>query len=85
MRIRKIPGTIEQLLELSPPLVKEPHHLKGNWQGYFDNNNPIHVELGIGRGRFITTLATNNPLLNYIGIEIIEEVLLRGVTKAWEE
>lgn len=85
MRIRKKPGTKEALLALVPPLVLTPEEHQGKWQQYFGNNNPIYIELGIGRGRFITTLAQNNPQINYIGLELKEEVLLVAVKKAVEE
>ncbi len=55
---------------------------KGNWSNVFKNNNPIHIEVGTGRGKFITTLAQQNPDINYIALEIKEEVLLRAVEKA---
>lgn len=85
MRIRKKPGTKEALLALVPPLVLEPQTNMEKWQQYFGNDNPIHIELGMGRGRFITTQAQNNPHINYIGIELIEEVLLVGVKRAVEQ
>ncbi|MEG0249725.1 MAG: tRNA (guanosine(46)-N7)-methyltransferase TrmB [Peptostreptococcus sp.] len=55
---------------------------RGNWNNIFKNNNPIHIEVGTGRGQFITTLAEQNPNINYIALEIKEEVLLRAVEKA---
>ena len=58
------------------------NNLRGKWSEYFGNDNPIHIEVGTGKGQFITTLAKNNPNINYIGLEIKEEVLLRAVEKA---
>lgn len=58
------------------------NELHGRWNEYFGNNNPIHIEVGTGKGQFITTLARLNPNINYIGLEIKEEVLLRAVEKA---
>lgn len=55
---------------------------KGKWSQVFGNDNPIYIEVGSGRGQFITTLAKNNPNINYIALEIKEEVLIRGVEKA---
>ncbi|NMA02884.1 MAG: tRNA (guanosine(46)-N7)-methyltransferase TrmB [Clostridia bacterium] len=85
MRLRRKPGTKEALLALVPPLVLEPQDNLGKWQRYFGNTNPIYIELGTGKGRFITTLAQNNPHINYIGLELKEEVLLMGVKKAVEQ
>lgn len=58
---------------------------RGKWNQFFDNDNPIHIEVGTGRGKFITTLATKNPNINYIALEIKEEVLIRAVEKADEQ
>lgn len=58
---------------------------KGKWKEIFGNDNPIHIEVGTGRGQFITTLAQKNPNINYIGLEVKEEVLLRAVEKAEEK
>lgn len=54
---------------------------RGKWSEFFGNDNPIHIEVGTGRGKFITTLAAKNPDINYIALEIKEEVLLRAVEK----
>lgn len=55
---------------------------RGKWSQFFENDNPIHIELGTGRGKFITTLAAENPNINYIALEVKEEVLVRAVEKA---
>lgn len=55
---------------------------RGRWSKIFKNNNPIHIEFGTGRGQFITGLAKRNPDINYIALEIKEEVLIRAVEKA---
>ncbi|MBB6218925.1 tRNA (guanine-N7-)-methyltransferase [Anaerosolibacter carboniphilus] len=82
MRRRKKPGAKEKLLNHELHLCKEPEKYKGNWKEYFLEKRPIHVELGTGRGQFITTLAAQNPEINFIGIEIKEEILLKAVEKA---
>ncbi|MFZ7104817.1 MAG: tRNA (guanosine(46)-N7)-methyltransferase TrmB [Peptococcaceae bacterium] len=83
-RIRRKAGTKEELLQLSPPLVLDPKQYKGKWQEYFQNANPIRLELGMGKGTFISTLALENPGINYIGLELREEVLLSGLKKSRE-
>src|SRR3712207_6356286 len=55
---------------------------RGKWSSIFGNDNPIYIEVGTGRGQFITTLAKKNPNINYIALEIKEEVLVRAVEKA---
>lgn len=82
MRRRKKPGSKEKLLSYQNYVCIEPERNKGKWKDVFSKNNPIHVELGTGRGQFITTLAESNPNIYYIGIEIKEEVLLKAVEKA---
>ena len=86
MRRRKKKGSDEKLLSYQNYVIKEDiDKLKGIWSNKFNNNNnPIHVEFGTGRGKFITTLAKQNPNINYIAMEIKEEVLLKAVEKADE-
>ena len=55
--------------------------MAGTWSQIFGNNNPVHIEIGMGKGRFITTLAGMNPDINYVGIEKYSSVLLRAVEK----
>ncbi|KXG76605.1 tRNA (guanosine(46)-N7)-methyltransferase TrmB [Thermotalea metallivorans] len=85
MRRRKKPGAKEKLLGYERYVCVEPQRLKGKWGAYFGNTNPIHLELGTGRGQFITTLADLYPEINFIGMEIKEEVLLKAVEKAAEK
>ena len=85
MRRRKKKGSDEKLLSYTDFVIKdESTNLKGKWNNIFQNNNPIYLELGTGRGKFITTLAKLNPDINYIGIEMKEEVLLKAVEKSDE-
>lgn len=85
MRRRKVKGADEKLLSYKDYVFKDDiEKLKGNWNNVFNNNNPIHVEFGTGRGKFITTLAKENPNINYIAFEIKEEVLIKAVEKASE-
>jgi tRNA (guanine-N7-)-methyltransferase len=85
MRRRKKKGADEKLLSYINYIIKDDAtNLKGKWNNMFQNNNPIHLELGTGRGKFVTTLAKLNPNINYIGIEMKEEVLLKAVEKAYE-
>ncbi|MEF9990617.1 MAG: tRNA (guanosine(46)-N7)-methyltransferase TrmB [Romboutsia sp.] len=85
MRRRRKKGSDEKLLSYTDYVIRENiESLKGNWSQRFKNNNPIHVEFGTGRGKFITTLSKQNPNINYIAMEIKEEVLLKAVEKAEE-
>lgn len=85
MRRRKVKGADEKLLSYTNYVLRENiNEIKGKWSDKFKNNNPIHVEFGTGRGKFITTLAKQNPNINYIAFEIKEEVLIKAVEKADE-
>jgi tRNA (guanine-N7-)-methyltransferase len=85
MRRRKKPGAKEKLLSYEQYVCINPEDFKGKWYEYFNNSSEIHVELGTGRGQFITTLAELNPAVNYIGVEVKEEILLKAVQKAEEK
>ncbi|WP_373601433.1 tRNA (guanosine(46)-N7)-methyltransferase TrmB [Paraclostridium bifermentans] len=85
MRRRKKKDADIKLLSYTNYVLKgDSIDLKNKWCDKFKNNNPIHVEFGTGRGKFITTLAKQNPHINYIAMEIKEEVLLKAVEKAVE-
>ena len=85
MRRRKKKGSDLKLLSYENYVKREDiESLKGHWNEVFKNDNEIHAEFGTGRGKFITTLAKENPNINYIAMEIKEEVLLKAVEKAVE-
>ena len=84
MRLRNIPGAGE-VIDNSPYCIKEPVELKGKWHDFLGNNNPIHIEVGMGKGRFLMDLARLHPEINYIGIERYTGVLLRAVQKMQED
>ena len=80
MRLRHIPGA-EEAIEQSPYVIQEPKEMKGKWDSVFGNRNPIHIEVGMGKGRVIMELAQRNPQINYIGIERYSTVLLKALQK----
>lgn len=84
MRLRNIPGARETIAE-NPYTILEENPQKGNWANIFGNDNPIHIEVGMGKGQFIMALAKQNPDINYIGIEKYSSVLIRGLEKLEEE
>ncbi|BBI32130.1 tRNA (guanine-N(7)-)-methyltransferase [Cohnella abietis] len=74
---------IRESLEKQPDLVVlEPEKLKGRWHEFFGNDNPIRIECGMGKGQFISRMSANNPDINYIGMDIYDELLRRGSEKA---
>ncbi len=78
MRVRNITNAKELLKEYTY-YIENPSLSKGNWKAYFKNHNPIHIEIGMGKGQFLTTLANTYNSINYIGIEKIEELVLKSV------
>lgn len=78
MRVRNI-SNAKELLKGYKEYVVEPQLLKEQWHTYFENQNPIHIEIGMGKGQFIRTLAKMNPNINYIGLEKVEELVLKSV------
>ncbi|KDR96693.1 tRNA (guanine-N7-)-methyltransferase [Peptoclostridium litorale DSM 5388] len=82
MRLRKQRGAMEKLLSYSKYVVKEEDAANFSISDKFDSKGPVNIEIGTGRGKFITSFAKNNPGLNYVGIECKEEVLIKAVKKA---
>ena len=83
MRLRHIPGSEEEIAA-SPYVIQNPSGKKGCWKDVFGNENPIEIEIGMGKGRFIMELAALHPNINYVGIERYPSVLLRGLQKRAE-
>jgi tRNA (guanine-N7-)-methyltransferase len=67
------------VIKEAPP--KEDWPQKGRWDEVFGNDNPIRIEIGMGKGAFITAQAERNPEINFVGIEKFSSVLLRAVQK----
>lgn len=84
MRLRNIPGSDEEM-ERNPYVIKNAESLKGNWTSVWGNNHPIQIEIGMGKGQFILSLAKEHPQINYIGIEKYSSVLLRALQKLENE
>ena len=84
MRLRNITGSRERIGE-SKFVVHDPEGNKGNWMGIFGNNNPVHIEIGMGKGRFLMDMAKAHPEINFVGIEKYSSVLLRAVQKMEQE
>ena len=80
MRLRNIPGA-DEVIERSGYVIKNPESYKGSMQKNFAKSQPLCVEIGMGKGKFIIEQARRNPDKNYIGIEMYSSVLLRAVQK----
>ena len=81
MRVRKRKGAEEHLANHPQYVILEPEAAKGKWHQLFGNDNPIHIEVGSGKGAFITGMAQQNPNINYIGIDIQLSVLSYALDK----
>ena len=71
----------DKIINRSDYMVTKPEENKNNWYNVFGNNNPIHLELGMGRGDFIINMAKTYPKINFIGLEISEDQLVKAVQK----
>ena len=81
MRVRKRKGAEEHLANHPQYVILEPEAAKGKWHELFGNDNPVHIEVGSGKGAFITGMAQQNPNINYIGIDIQLSVLSYALDK----
>ena len=80
MRLRIVKNK-EEIMKQSSYLVEEAYSLKGNWKSFFQNDHPIYIEIGMGKGKFIIENAIQNPNINYIGIEKYDSVIARALEK----
>ena len=83
MRLKNVKGANEIIIK-GKYYIKEPNKYKGKWQEEFNNNNPIHIEIGMGKGDFIIENALKYPNINFIGIEKFDSVIVRAIQKSNE-
>lgn len=80
MRLKHVKGAKEKV-ENSSYVVLNPHEYKGKFNKLFNNNNPIYIEIGMGKGNFIIENAKKYPDINFIGIEKYDSVIVRAIEK----
>ena len=85
MRLKYKPWAKDKLDAHPQYVVRNPEEYKGRWNELFGNNNPIHIEVGSGKGRFIAGMAKANPEINYIAIEAYESVVVYALDRFIEE
>ena len=89
MRLRRKPWVDEAIHEFDAFVISKDQEIgeekKGQWSEIFGRQAPLHVELGTGKGDFITQLAERNPEINYIGIEAQQDVLYSAAKKVAEK
>ena len=84
MRLKKVKDAKERV-ETSEYYVNAPSEYKGKWNELFKNSNPIHIEIGMGKGNFIIGMAKAHKDVNYIGIEMYDSVMVKAVEKLKQE
>ena len=80
MRLRNVKNALE-IVNNSDYVIKYPEKLIGKFKELFNNNNPINIEIGMGKGDFIIGMAEKYPTINFIGIEKYESVMVRAIEK----
>lgn len=80
MRLRNIPEA-KDIVKNSPFVVQDPPALRGLWASLWQNNRPIHLEVGMGKGQFLMEMAQKHPENNYLGMELYDSVLLRAIQR----
>lgn len=84
MRLRNVRGSRETIAE-NEYVIQNEEDMKGKWHKKFGNSNPINIEIGMGKGRFIMDMARLHPDINFVGIEKFSSVLVRAIEKQTEE
>ncbi|WP_243291069.1 tRNA (guanosine(46)-N7)-methyltransferase TrmB [Bacillus sp. FJAT-47783] len=85
MRLRNKPWANEYIEQHPEFVIPNPQENKGKWHQLFNNDHPIHIEVGTGKGQFIVGMAKQNPHINYIGIELHRSVIVSALNKLEQE
>lgn len=80
MRLRNIPRA-DSTLQAHKLVIKSPEAQRGCWRQVFGNQNPVYIEIGMGKGQFLLNMAKTYPEINFVGIERYSSVLLRAVER----
>lgn len=83
MRLKNVKGANEIIIN-GKFYVDNPYEYRGMWKKYFNNNNPIYIEIGMGKGDFIIENAKRYPNINFIGVEKYDSVMVRAIQKSNE-
>jgi len=84
MRLRYKPWAKEKIEQHPQFVVANPENYKGKWHEVFDQNQPLHIEVGTGKGQFLIGMAKANPDINYIGIELYDSVIVAALDRLIE-
>lgn len=80
MRLRNIPEA-KDIVRNSPFVIQEPCRMRGRWEKLWDNGHPVHLEVGMGKGRFLMEMSLRHAENNYLGMELYDSVLLRALQR----
>ena len=80
LRLKNVKNA-SNIIKGSEYIILNPNDYKGKWNKLFGNQNPINIEIGMGKGDFIIEMAKKNPNVNFIGIEMFDSVMVRAVQK----
>ena len=81
MRVRKKKHGAERMEACADLWIKEPETMKGHWRETFGNDNPIHIEIGCGKGDFVTGMAKMYPDINFVAVEMVADVIVTAMEK----
>ena len=84
MLLRQVKGASDTMAANPEIVIPNGEELKGNWQSVFEKEQPIYIEVGMGKGQFMIGMAKQNPHLNFIGIEKFDSVMVRALEKVLE-
>ncbi|WP_413363163.1 tRNA (guanosine(46)-N7)-methyltransferase TrmB [Lysinibacillus sp. 3P01SB] len=84
MRLRNKPWAAEYIEAHPDVIIPNPEDYKGKWHEVFGNDNPVHIEVGTGKGQFVLGMAKQNPDINYIGIELFDSVIVCALERVVE-
>ncbi|MGZ0086771.1 tRNA (guanosine(46)-N7)-methyltransferase TrmB [Caldibacillus thermoamylovorans] len=84
MRLRNKPWAKDKIAAYPQHVIPDPEAQRGRWRELFGNDGPIHVEIGTGKGKFLTEMARLHPDMNFIGIELSPSVLVSALDKLIE-
>lgn len=84
MRLRNKPWALDYINEHTDVIIPNPEDYQGKWHEVFGNNNPVHIEVGTGKGQFVLGMAKQNPDINYIGIELFDSVIVCALERIVE-
>ncbi|WP_078430948.1 tRNA (guanosine(46)-N7)-methyltransferase TrmB [Alkalihalobacterium alkalinitrilicum] len=85
MRLRNKPWAHDEINKEPTIVIANPEQQKGNWNNIFGNNNPIHIEVGTGKGQFLTKMGQAHPHINYIGVEKYTSVIITAMERVRDD